>query len=97
MSKKFNQDVQKYMKMGYDQNQATALAMGLPPDGPEKPPEPPKPPEPIKPPTQTDATIASKGRGVRSPSATKKKTKLADLRIQREPSVGSALNIGAYA
>jgi len=49
MSKRFKQQVQQYMRMGYDQNQATSLAQGLPPDGPAKPPEPPAPPEPIKP------------------------------------------------
>ena len=47
-NKNFKQQVQQYMRMGYDQNQATALAQGLPADGPSKP-DTPTPPAPIKP------------------------------------------------
>ena len=36
----FNRKVQMYMKQGYDQNQATALALGLPANGPTTQPQP---------------------------------------------------------
>ena len=47
----FNRKVQMYMKQGYDQNQATALALGLPANGPTRPQQaqaPAEAPTPIK-------------------------------------------------
>jgi hypothetical protein len=90
----FAQQVKNYMRAGYDQNQATALAMGLPADGPPKPPTPPPAPQLIKPPVQPKSTQASVGQGVRSPRKAKKKTRLSDLRIRR-PQVNTALSVGA--
>jgi len=102
-NKKFKQDVQMYMRMGYDQNQATSLAMGLPADGPPKPPAPPPAPEIVKPPVQPQATQASVGQGVRRPkkTTTQKKTTLSSTRVKRNEELligsgGTGLNIGGY-
>lgn len=97
---KFKQDVQMYMKMGYDQNQATALAQGLPADGPPKP-TPPPPPQTVKPVDQVAALSISKGQGVKPNTQAKKKTKQSDLRIADDPvevaaSYSSGLNFGGY-
>ena len=90
----FMQTVQMYMRAGYDQNQATSLALGLPADGPPKPAPTPAPPKPKKPPVQKQTTQASAGQGVRQAKGSKKKTTLADLRISR-PRVNTQLAIGA--
>ena len=90
----FMQTVQMYMRAGYDQNQATSLAMGQPADGPPKPAAAPKPPAIIKPPVQRQATQSSAGQGVRSARGSKKRTRLSDLRISR-PRVNTQLAIGA--
>ena len=101
----FAKQVRQYMRQGYDQNQATALAMGMPADGPPKPPAPPKPAPVPKAPVQAKATQASVGQGVRQNKRAKRRTKVSDLRISRQPAAqvananfagGSGLNIGGY-
>ena len=70
----------------------------------------PKPPPPVpKPPEQTNATLASVGKGLRRPESEgkRKKTTLASLRIRPRTKVnqqlggqggaGSGLNIGGFA
>ena len=51
----FKQKVHSFMKLGYDQNQATSLAMGLPADGPQQQQQQQAPakPKPKKPPAIT--------------------------------------------